>query len=126
MEGTDILKQIENCEKTITLLEEELLSFETSYRKIQSKRLKNKMVKIKNEIDKEITRQAELKIRGYEMIRALSEESEKWVLIYRFICLFPTERIAARLNYSERHVQRLCKSGCEKINAQYRRSLHNI
>ena len=126
MKGTQILKQIGDCEKIINLLEEELISFENSYKKTQSKRVKSKILKIKCRIDREITNQAILKIKGYELIRKISNPKEKYVLIYHFICQLTLEETAYRLGYSTRHTMRLYKNACKSIDAQYDASTHNI
>ncbi len=120
MTGTELLKKVGNCSKIIALLEKELLSFEDSYENTNDNDLKEQIRKINCEIDKEITKQAVYKIKAYELIKNISDETIKWILIYHYICLLTVEETAERLNYSPRHLQRLLSKASKLIDAQYK------
>lgn len=78
-----------------------------------------KIIDLENEINDEIDRLVEIKLRIKEVIAAVTDSTRRTVLERRYILSESWEKIADELDYSPRHVLRLHNETIERLEKLY-------
>lgn len=82
-------------------------------------RFSAKMVDLENEINEEIDKLVEVKLKIKGILAAVKDPKHKAILERRYILNESFEKMAEKINYSSRHIQRMHNAAIEQLEKIY-------